>query len=133
MSTGPDLTPLLAWLRAGRPTTERIDFPTGTALPDGRLDLCKQDLGPDGAALVTESLPPRGHLVLADTGLRGQEAHLLLDAARRAVTPTRYVLGKGVATTVRRRLDELAAAVPPPAVPGDVAAVVSVHRTAGPS
>ncbi|WP_235502441.1 MULTISPECIES: ribonuclease inhibitor [unclassified Kitasatospora] len=370
MSTRPDLAPLLAWLRAGDPATERIDFPTGTALPDGRLDLCKQDLGPDGAALVAESLPPRGpvhhlllgtdrlgdqgaaavtaralatevktlylgcnnitttgacriadhlraspqtvqalwlkrnplggaaadlvrsaeqlrtldlvqtgltpaaltalvdavvtsgrppfqrlylggnplgpdgarqlarlveagataelyisaaglgdsgaavlaralgaapygrlrrlslassglgpsgsaelvvaaaaagvelldlgrvkaagilgapdnrldaesartigaalsgtqhrlrHLVLANTGLRSREAHLLLDAARHAATPTRYVIGKGVATTVRRRLDELAATVPPPAVPADVAAVLSVHRTAGPS
>ncbi len=29
--------------------SERTDFPRGTLLPDGRLDLCKQDLGPESA------------------------------------------------------------------------------------
>ncbi|WP_405769708.1 ribonuclease inhibitor [Actinacidiphila glaucinigra] len=69
------------------------------------------------------------HLVLAHTGMRSREAHRLLDAAPAAATATRYVLGKGVATSVRRRLDALSAHLPPPALPPDVAAVRSVHRT----
>ncbi|WP_237281509.1 hypothetical protein [Streptomyces griseochromogenes] len=43
-----DLDPLLDWLRAGRPAGERLDFASGTALPDGRLDLCKQGVGAEG-------------------------------------------------------------------------------------
>lgn len=69
------------------------------------------------------------HLVLSDTGLRSREAHHLLDTAQRAVTPTRFVLGKGIATSIRRRLAALAADIPDhPPIPDDVAAIRSVHR-----
>ncbi|WP_406443491.1 ribonuclease inhibitor [Streptomyces sp. NBC_00631] len=51
-----ELAPLLDWLRAGRPAGERLDFTAGTALPDGRLDLCKQGVGATGAALIAEAL-----------------------------------------------------------------------------
>ncbi|WP_234995775.1 leucine-rich repeat domain-containing protein [Streptoalloteichus hindustanus] len=69
------------------------------------------------------------HLILSDTGMRSREAHRLLDGALRAITPTRFVLGKGIATSVRRRLDALSADVPAhPAVHADVAAIRSVHR-----
>jgi hypothetical protein len=72
---GPvDLEPLLTWLRAGRNADGRMDFPTGTVLPDGRLDLCKQQLGPDGAALVAEALRARA----AKGGTPGPVRHLLL-------------------------------------------------------
>ncbi|HEY3464947.1 MAG TPA: ribonuclease inhibitor, partial [Amycolatopsis sp.] len=61
-------------------------------------------------------------------------AHRLLDGARRAATPTRFVLGKGVATSIRRRLDLASAAIPErPPVPADVAAVQSVHRQPPPA
>jgi hypothetical protein len=73
------------------------------------------------------------HLVLANTGMRSRQALPLLAGAERAVTPTRYVLGKGIATSVRRRLDALSASVPWPVVPAAVAAVRSVHRTAPPA
>ncbi|MFG2283434.1 ribonuclease inhibitor [Streptomyces asoensis] len=73
------------------------------------------------------------HLVLRDTGLRSAEAHRLLDHAPRAVTATRFVLGRGVAASVKRRLAALSAHVPAPAVPADVAAVHSVHRTPPPA
>ncbi|ROR37354.1 hypothetical protein [Kitasatospora cineracea] len=53
-----ELAPLLAWLRTGTGTDRRIDFPAGTALPNGRLDLCKQQLGPQGARLVADALVP---------------------------------------------------------------------------
>ncbi|MET7655995.1 ribonuclease inhibitor [Streptomyces sp. NPDC005486] len=72
------------------------------------------------------------HLVLRHTGLRSREAHRILDHAPRAATATRFVLGQGIAASVKRRLAALSAAIPPPAVPADVAAVRSVHRTAAP-
>jgi hypothetical protein len=71
------------------------------------------------------------HLVPANTCMRGQQALPLLSGAERAVTPTRYVLGKGIATSVRR-LHALSEQVPWPVVPAAVAAVQSVHRTPPP-
>ncbi|MDX2704698.1 ribonuclease inhibitor [Streptomyces sp. PA03-6a] len=82
------------------------------------------------AAALTSAPHRLTHLVLTHTGMRSREAHRLLDAAPAAATATRYVLGKGIATSVRRRLDALSAHLPSPAVPEDVAAVRSVHRTA---
>jgi len=66
-----DLAPLLDWLRTGRTAPQRLDFPGGSLLPDGRLDLCKQALGPDGAALVVDALRPGPvrHLLLGTNGL----------------------------------------------------------------
>ncbi|MFJ3304208.1 ribonuclease inhibitor [Streptomyces sp. NPDC086549] len=68
-----ELAPLLDWLRAGRPAGERLDFTAGTALPDGRLDLCKQGVGAEGAALVADALAqgpsPVRHLLLGTDGL----------------------------------------------------------------
>lgn len=81
------------------------------------------------AAALTSAPHRLTQLVLAHTGMRSREAHRLLDAAPAAATATRYVLGKGIATSVRRRLDALSAHLPSPAVPEDVAAVRSVHRT----
>lgn len=73
-----------------------------------------------------------GHLVLFHTGMRSREAHRLLDTAPRALTPTRFVLGQGIAASIKRRLETLTAHVPRPALAPDVAAVRSVHRTARP-
>ncbi|MBC9713596.1 ribonuclease inhibitor [Streptomyces sp. TRM66268-LWL] len=73
------------------------------------------------------------HLVLSHTGMRSREAHQLLDTAPAAVSATRFVLGSSIAASVKRRLNELSAHVPPPRVPEAVAAVRSVHRTAPPT
>ena len=51
-----ELAPLLAHLRANRAVTEATAFPRGTLLEDGRLDLCKQSLGPGGCRDVTAAL-----------------------------------------------------------------------------
>jgi NAD(P)-dependent dehydrogenase (short-subunit alcohol dehydrogenase family) len=51
-----ELKPLLDWLLANKSAKTRIDFPRGTVLADGRLDLCKQSLGPSGTAVVAEAL-----------------------------------------------------------------------------
>ncbi|MFI7498734.1 ribonuclease inhibitor [Streptomyces sp. NPDC049687] len=96
---------------------------------DNRLDLAAAEAIARTLAAGEHRL---AHLVLRHTGLRSREAHRLLDHAPRATTATRFVLGQGVATSVKRRLAALSAHVPPPALPPDVAAVRSVHRTARP-
>ena len=94
--------------------------------PDNRLD---QTATTTIATALAERPHGLRHLVVSDTGLDSAAAHRLLDGARRAATPTRFVLGKGVASSIRRRLATLAAAIPDqPPVPADVAAIRSVHR-----
>lgn len=94
-----DLEPLLAWLRTGDATAERLDFPTGTALPDGRLDLCKQALGPDGAAQVAEAMKPGvvKHLLLGTDGLGDGAAEVAGQAVQREVE-TLYLGCNGITT-----------------------------------
>jgi NAD(P)-dependent dehydrogenase (short-subunit alcohol dehydrogenase family)/Ran GTPase-activating protein (RanGAP) involved in mRNA processing and transport len=58
----PSLEPLLRHLAGGAPVTEPTAFPRGTLLPDGRLDLCKQALGAEGARAVAAAL--RGNRVV---------------------------------------------------------------------
>jgi hypothetical protein len=98
---------------------------------DNRVDLTAAGTIADVLARSEHRLT---HLVLTHTGMRSREAHRLLDTAPRATTATRFVLGRGIAGSVKRRLDALSAHVPAPSVPADVAAVRSVHRTppAGP-
>ncbi|MGW4907086.1 ribonuclease inhibitor [Streptomyces sp. NPDC004270] len=73
-----ELAPLLDWLRAGHPAGERLDFTAGTALPDGRLDLCKQGVGAAGAALIADALgegpTPVRHLLLGTDALGDEGA-----------------------------------------------------------
>jgi Ran GTPase-activating protein (RanGAP) involved in mRNA processing and transport len=101
---GEDLEPLLAWLRTGEPATRRLDFPAGTALPDGRLDLCKQDLGPLGASRVAAALPvlpamstfpvaeaPIRHLLLGTDGLGDGGAEAVAEGAGERGVRTLYL------------------------------------------
>ncbi|MFE3850031.1 ribonuclease inhibitor [Streptomyces griseorubiginosus] len=94
---------------------------------DNRVDLAAAEAIAD----VLASTPGHRltHLVLSHTGMRSREAHRLLDTAPRATTATRFVLGEGIAASVKRRLAAHSAHIPPPSVPADVAAVRSVHRT----
>ena len=97
------------------------------------LDARDNELDETATTAIADALAERPHqlqhLVLSNTGLGSRAAHRLLDGAQRAPTPTRFVLGKGVATSIRRRLDLASAAIPErPSVPADVAAVHSVHR-----
>ncbi|MGY5119703.1 ribonuclease inhibitor [Streptomyces sp. 900105755] len=93
-----ELAPLLDWLRAGRPVGERLDFTAGTALPDGRLDLCKQDVGPAGAALIAEALgegpTPVRHLLLGTDALGDAGAEAL--AGSGAEVETLYLGCNGI-------------------------------------
>jgi Ran GTPase-activating protein (RanGAP) involved in mRNA processing and transport len=47
-----ELEPLIEWLSSAAPIRQPTTFVRGTALPDGRLDLCKQSLGVEGAVRV---------------------------------------------------------------------------------
>ncbi len=50
-----ELQPLLSFLRSSASLTNAA-FPRGTVTDDGRLDLCKQALGPAGCRSVTDAL-----------------------------------------------------------------------------
>lgn len=90
-----ELAPVLAWLRRGEAVRNRTDFPAGTALPDGRLDMCKQDLGPLGAAAVANALPEGGgpvkHLLLGTDGLGDAGASAVAPKAVAAKVETLYL------------------------------------------
>lgn len=71
--------------------TAPTPFPRGTLLPDGRLDLCKQDVGPDGARAVASALRENRFvtsLLLGDDHLEnaGASAVAGLVAANDAIT-----------------------------------------------
>ncbi len=51
-----EIAPLLEHLQANITVSQETAFPRGTVTPDGRLDLCKQNLGPQGCRLVTRAL-----------------------------------------------------------------------------
>lgn len=93
-----DLAPLLAWLRSGTEAPRRLDFPAGTALPDGRLDLCKQALGAEGAARVAEALRPGPvrHLLLGTDGLGDKGVAAVAQAAVASKVETLYVGCNGI-------------------------------------
>lgn len=51
-----EVKPIADFLSSGSDVAESTSFPRGTLMPDGRLDLCKQSLGPDGCSMVVQSL-----------------------------------------------------------------------------
>jgi Ran GTPase-activating protein (RanGAP) involved in mRNA processing and transport len=60
IETTPDilnnLTPLLECLKTNPNITEQTTFPVGTLMPDGRLDMCKQNLGVTGCEILAKTL-----------------------------------------------------------------------------
>jgi NAD(P)-dependent dehydrogenase (short-subunit alcohol dehydrogenase family) len=79
-ATEADLAPLISYLMSAATPTEPTVFPRGTLLPDGRPDLCKQGVGPDGARLVARAL---GHNDFVRSLLLGADA--LGDDGARAI------------------------------------------------
>ena len=51
-----EVEPVIEHLNSNNPVDEAVVFPRGTHLPDGRLDLCKQNLGPNGCRRVANAL-----------------------------------------------------------------------------
>ncbi|WP_432043009.1 gala protein [Streptomyces cadmiisoli] len=77
------LVPLLDRLADERSVTGDETFPLGTLRADGRVDLCKQGLGPDGAArLVPAALasPHSTHLLLGTNSLGDEGVRSLAEA-----------------------------------------------------
>jgi Leucine Rich repeat len=78
-----DLDPLLARLAASAPVIADETFPLGTVRPDGRVDLCKQGLGPAGAARllpVAAASPHAVHLLLGTNAIGSDGALAVADA-----------------------------------------------------
>jgi hypothetical protein len=80
-----ELAPLVDWLAGAAAAPDApIQFPRGTVLPDGRLDLCKQSIGPGGAQLVLDALrehKPPIRAILFGTGAIGDTGAAAVAAA----------------------------------------------------
>ncbi|MGW7332103.1 gala protein [Streptomyces sp. NPDC054840] len=77
------LGPLLARLAADRPVETDETFPLGTLRTDGRVDLCKQGLGPAGAARLLPAAaasPHARHLLLGTNAIGDAGAGTLAEA-----------------------------------------------------
>ena len=110
----------------------RVKAAAVLAADDNRIDEA-------GAAHIADSLAAAPHrlayLDLRHTEATSSAALRLLDGAQRAATPTRYMLGAGIAKRVKRELATLAAGIPASVfdVAPDVRAIRSVYRTAPPA
>ncbi|MFF5973343.1 gala protein [Streptomyces sp. NPDC012769] len=87
------LGPLLHRLADARPVADDETFPLGTLRADGRVDLCKQGLGPEGAARLLPAAaasPHAAHLLLGTDALGDEGARsvaAVLTAARETGVP----------------------------------------------
>ena len=86
LAPAADFDPLLARLReAGRSEPATEVFPRGTVQADGRLDLCKQGVGPVQAGLIAGAAansPLVRHLLLGTNGLGTEGSRAVADALR---------------------------------------------------
>ncbi|MCP2328408.1 Ran GTPase-activating protein (RanGAP) involved in mRNA processing and transport [Hamadaea flava] len=80
-----DFVALLDRLGQAAGATEAEVFPRGTIQPDGRLDLCKQGVGPMLTARLAKAAAESGavrHLLLGTNNLGAQGAQAVADALR---------------------------------------------------
>lgn len=80
-----ELDPLIEHLVSNRPVEDRLAFPRGTMLADGRLDLCKQALGPEGMRRVAAAMAANTqvkHLLLGADQLGPEGAMVVAELAR---------------------------------------------------
>ena len=78
-----ELEPIIQRLSDPVSVTQAEAFPRGTLLPDGRLDLCKQSVGPAGAAWIADAACRTPHvrsLLLGTGGIGDPGARALADA-----------------------------------------------------
>lgn len=78
------ISPVIDFLLSESPLPESSQvFPIGTITHDGRLDLCKQNLGVDGAAMIVDALKRNKtvkHLLLGTNAIGDEGAKILSDA-----------------------------------------------------
>lgn len=80
-----ELEPLLRFLSTRERPEKTLSFPRGTLSTDGRLDLCKQNLGPAGCQRVTDAIGNHPHvryLLLGTNGIGDEGAHHVAEAIR---------------------------------------------------
>ena len=97
LAPAEELAPLIAFL-GGEPGVPRGQrFPRGSALRDGRLDLCKQGVGDDGLRAVLGALskghPWLRHLLLGTNALGDAGAQQIADALARGLDVHTLYLG----------------------------------------
>lgn len=93
-----ELELLLEWIAGDHRSATPVTFTRGTALPDGRLDLCKQALGVEGAIRVLESIDGNRHirsLLLGTEGLGDRGATAAAALIREARAPALETLYLG--------------------------------------
>ncbi len=97
-----ELQPLIDYLRSGEQPDETVAFPRGTVLPGGRLDLCKQSIGPDGAQRILDALGgTKIRAILFGTGAIGNAgARAVADTLDRGVELETVYLGCNKITDV---------------------------------
>ncbi|MDB5385535.1 MAG: leucine-rich repeat, ribonuclease inhibitor subtype [Planctomycetaceae bacterium] len=77
-----EIVPLRRFLEANTVVSETIVFPRGTMTTDGRLDLCKQDIGSAGCEQIMDSLRRNTHvrsLLLGTDGIGDAGARAVAD------------------------------------------------------
>lgn len=97
-----ELTPLLSHLDAHRGQAPApMSFPRGTLMPDGRLDLCKQVVGPGGIQPLLSSVagnPQVRRLLLGNNIVGNTGAEAIAEFIRSGASPVRvwYIAGNHI-------------------------------------
>lgn len=115
-----ELDPLIEWLVSARPVDRPTAFVRGTALPDGRLDLCKQALGVDGAVRVLRAIdgnPCVRSLLLGTDGLGDGGAAAVAEVIRERRAPALETLYLGCNLIKVAGIEALADALRDPSSP----------------
>ncbi|QDT86025.1 ribonuclease inhibitor [Gimesia chilikensis] len=100
-----EILPIVEHLRSNVPVTEQIVFTRGSHLPDGRVDLCKQCIGPEGTTLVADAVKLNlhtRHLLMGANGMGNTGAQALARLIRENESLQTIYLGCN-------RIDELGA------------------------
>lgn len=115
-----ELDPLIEWLSSARPVTQPTTFVRGTALPDGRLDLCKQSLGLRGVVRVLRAFdgnPCVRSLLLGTDGLGDVGAAAVASLIRERRAPALETLYLGCNRIEHAGIETLAEALADPSSP----------------
>ncbi|QDT43722.1 Leucine Rich repeats (2 copies) [Gimesia alba] len=91
-----EVQPIVAHLRQNQPVPEQLIFTRGSHLPDGRVDLCKQCVGPEGTKLVAAAVEANEHtrhLLMGANGMGNIGAQAISEAIRKSKTLQTVYLG----------------------------------------